>query len=92
VGVHEFDGLAEFVVHGFGRFGFQDQGVTRSKLRDRVPKLSVVVVVVSVIPLGCVTTLVEDVCVCAKATEPIRAVAKATLTIDLIIETNFLVY
>jgi hypothetical protein len=30
--------------------------------------------------------------VCAKATEPIRAVAKATLTIDLIIETNFLVY
>ena len=56
-----------------------------------VPKLSVVVVLVSVTPLGCVAT-VEDVDVCAKATEPIRAVANAILTIDLIIQTNFLVY
>jgi len=32
--IHEFDGLAEFEVHGFGRFGFQDQGIARSKLRD----------------------------------------------------------
>ena len=57
-----------------------------------VPKLSVVVVVVSVAPVGPVATVVEDVDVCAKATEPIRAVANAILTIDLIIQTNFLVY
>ena len=56
------------------------------------PVLSVVVVVVSVAPLVPVATVVDELDVCAKATEPIRAVAKATLTIDLIIETNFLVY
>ena len=57
-----------------------------------VPKLSVVVVLVSVTPLGFIATVVEDVDVCSKATEPIRAVANAILTIDLIIQTNFLVY
>jgi hypothetical protein len=36
--------------------------------------------------------VVEEVDVCAKATEPIRAVANAILTNNLIIETNFLVY
>jgi hypothetical protein len=35
---------------------------------------------------------VEDVDVCASATEPIRAVANATLTINLIIRLNFLFY
>jgi hypothetical protein len=57
-----------------------------------VPVLSVVVVVVSVAPLVPVATVVDELDVCANATEPIRAVANATLTIDLIIETNFLVY
>ena len=53
-----------------------------------VPVLSVVVVVVSVVPLGWVATVVEDVDVCAKATEPMMAVANAMLTIDLIIKTK----
>src|ERR1700730_6502182 len=57
-----------------------------------VPKLSVVVVLISVATLGCVATVVEDLDVCAKATEPIRAVANATLRNSLIIRTNFLVY
>ena len=57
-----------------------------------VPVFSVVVVVVSLAPLVPVATVVDELDVCAKATEPIRAVANATLTIDLIIETNFLVY
>jgi hypothetical protein len=30
--------------------------------------------------------------VCAKATEPMRAVANAILTINLIIKANFLIY
>ena len=54
-----------------------------------VPVLSVVVVVVSVTPLGWVATVVEDdVDVCAKATEPIMVVANAILTIDLITKTK----
>ena len=57
-----------------------------------VPVVSVVVVVVSVTPLVPVATVVEDVDVCANATEPIRAVANAMLTIDLIIRLNFLFY
>jgi hypothetical protein len=36
-------------------------------------------VVVLVTPLGCVATVVEDVDVCAKATEPIRAVVNGVL-------------
>jgi hypothetical protein len=50
-----------------------------------VPVLSVVVVVVSVTPLVPVATVVDELDVCAKASEPIRAVANAMLTIDLII-------
>jgi len=57
-----------------------------------VPVLSVVVVVVSVAPFVPVVAVVEVDDVCAKATEPIRAVANATLTINLIIRTNFLIY
>jgi hypothetical protein len=48
-----------------------------------VPVVSVVVVVVSVTPLGPVATVVEDEEVCPKATEPIRAVANVTLRINL---------
>ena len=56
------------------------------------PVLSVVVVVVSVTPFGCVATVVvEEDDVCAKATEPMRVVANAILTIDLIIKLNFLI-
>jgi len=55
------------------------------------PVLSVVVVVVSVTPLVPVVAVVEVDDVCAKATEPIRAVANAILTIDLIMRLNFLI-
>jgi hypothetical protein len=47
-----------------------------------VPKLSVVVVVVSAVP---VEVVVEEVSVCAYATEPIRAVANVILRNNLII-------
>ena len=50
-----------------------------------VPVLSVVVVVVSVVPLVPVATLVEVEDVCPYATKPIRAMAEATLTNNLII-------
>jgi hypothetical protein len=46
-------------------------------------------VVVSVTPLVPVVAVVEVDDVCAKATEPIRAVANATLTIALIIRLTF---
>ena len=56
-----------------------------------VPVFSVVVVVVvSVTPLLPVVAVVDELDVCAKATEPIRAVANTILTIDLIITINFL--
>jgi hypothetical protein len=49
----------------------------------------VVVVVVSVTPLGWVATVVEEVDVCPYATKPIRAVANMTLRIPLIIKLTF---
>ena len=55
-----------------------------------VPVLSVVVVVVSVTPFVPVVAVVEVDDVCAKATEPITAVANTILTIDLIMRLNFL--
>ena len=55
-----------------------------------VPRFSVVVVVVSVAPVVPVAAVVEVVDVCAKATEPMKAVANATLRNDLIIM-NFLI-
>ena len=55
-----------------------------------VPVLSVVVVMVSLTPFVPVATVVEELDVCANATEPIRVVANAILTIDLIIRLNFL--
>lgn len=56
-----------------------------------VPVLSVVVVVVSVVPLFPVVTVVEVEDVCPYATEPIRAMAEAILTNNLII-IDFLLY
>ena len=56
-----------------------------------VPVLSVVVVVVSVVPLVPVATVVEVEDVWPYATEPMRAMAEATLTNNLII-VDFLSY
>jgi hypothetical protein len=56
-----------------------------------VPVLSVVVVVVSVVPLVPVATVVEVEDVCPYATKPMRAMAEATLTNNLII-IDFLFY
>ena len=56
-----------------------------------VPRFSVVVVVVSVAPVVPVAAVVEVVDVCAKATEPMKAVANATLRIALIMRLNFLI-
>src|ERR1051326_6099903 len=56
-----------------------------------VPKLSVVVVVVSVCPLVPLTVVVEELVVCAYATEAMRAVENATLRNNLII-IHFLLY
>ena len=56
-----------------------------------VPVLSVVVVVVSVVPLVPVATVVEVEDVCPYATEPMRAMAEATLRNNLII-IDFLFY
>jgi hypothetical protein len=75
--IHVFDILAERVMHRFGCFGFQDQGIAPGVNSVTVPKLSVVVVVVLVTPFGCLATLVEDVVVCANTTKPIRSVANA---------------
>jgi hypothetical protein len=56
-----------------------------------VPVLSVVVVVVAVVPLAPVATVVEVEDVCPYATKPMRAMAEATLTNNLII-IDFLFY
>ena len=56
-----------------------------------VPVLSVVVVVVSVVPLVPFATVVEVEDVCPYATKPMRTMAEATLTNNLII-VDFLSY
>jgi hypothetical protein len=91
IGSHVGDRLAELVANGLVRFRFQEKLMSRSEFRDRARVFGCCCCGFTR-SVGPVATVVDELDVCAKATEPIRAVANATLTIDLIIETNFLVY